>query len=1305
MNIQRKRYLLLLFMLLSMLLFALPVNAASSGGFKEWARVDHPKLKVYPDGVGLERCDEDDEWVNAAPWPKRYGTPSQCPSLAGMGWQTFTQLVMNSFKQCSYELFGKHGQLVWDYIMTKWTKRPHGPANYSDPLEWYKILASVPMDKHALELFKTILTSNKYTDTFVAKKIFDSSTLWTAFVKCGSQAFVRSLPLTPSTKQALYDYIDLIDHIKSGTWDLGKNIYEKVWKEFHWGSGVVGGTAQLSTLKDRYNKSSKIYQKWDWYQELFLHHRADYMSSIVFKGLKECKPGDVKQKKDSFHNQATVFLQELRDEGAFYERSYMCTLYLFLPDGADLNAIPSLVDLKKARRTIRMLAKGKSNIEGIKDASHIPLFWSGKQFLKYDREQCKMANIMADFHREWESSWSNTYKKLEEERQQYVKKFKKLAADYKKAIRECKPITEIDAIYAEMETIGQHECGHGLDPAYWKKILEATYTPEEKEVLERLESFPKECSDEAVADVRGALKTFQGYGEMTNLRCLVKEALDKEDYEAKIGALETDIATVKGFISNLPDDDRLLDIVTSSCDISAAKAVVNEQHEKFRSLQVNPLCLKVDTGFGEEFAVWMKEKNKYIDDLSKGMDHNIAEKEQISEVGSHLAALKRAAEATKIRISQIEDKAKLLKGKYHQVEDYEIAAFQAAQKIIKAKPSAEKLARDICEKADKVINATSAEKAKLLLEQVQTQMGSLMQLRNDSAESFKEVQKAADKAEQIASQYTSLPGGMESVKGELSTHRSALDAVGRDIAKTKAAIQQLEALPAESQSSAPMGPDACWEVVREKLSVLEKEYSVLKDIMQELVDKVVAIDVEKEWIDKIKKSAAGARVSANSADPFFEVDQYATDAEKCAARARDDVAQKSQATLDKDVTAAIQGCQFDMAMGLIAQMSDDPLKKALLKGYDTAKKSDDKARALFKSAQGLYRACKYNDTITTLNKAIDETPCTDYKDFLRKKVAKTEKVAKLHNEARALYKEAQGLYKKCSLKEAMGKLQTAIAKTPCEKYKSFLDEKITKVQGHLDIENQLKVYVNKANGYYKECEYDMALIQLLGAEGIAECKKHKKSIEKKRKIVDKAKALNLEALSLSRAAIQHKRDGQLGVACERLEKAEGLTRCTETKKDLVRRIINYQCGATLSPQEQVARMDCSSIGGPRAAKAYWDAGEKRAKCKCRTGYAPVGGQCKPTRDTLVRGLDCSRLPNTRKGWDRANNRAACFCINKNYIPRRGGGGCVKKPTRGGRVRGGGPRCVCPTGTVPSETFGQSGCIYPRTGKKVSEVCN
>ena len=623
------------------------------------------------------------------------------------------------------------------------------------------------------------------------------------------------------------------------------------------------------------------------------------------------------------------------------------------------------------------------------------------------------------------------------------------------------------------------------------------------------------------------------------------------------------------------------------------------------------------------------------------------EKEKVKGIESDLNTVKTDVEATGLMIREIENKIKDLEGGYQEVEGYKSEADAASLKTVNAGQQIEKLSGDICEKAKKVMNAASLEEAKRLLEQIQAQNNALIKLKNDAEESFKEAGKAADKAEQISEKYVSLLEELESLRGKIDKHKPAVESIGQNIQQTKEAINQLSTPSPAGQPSSAMGTNTCWEVVKSRLSAIVRDYTLLNNAIQAMADRLSVSDSIREWINKIKKSAGEARASANTAEAFYEADQYAKDADKCTTRAREDVDKQRQGTLEKDAKAALQACGFEKARSLIDQMPAGTKKTELEQEYQASVELENRLKALVNKANGEYKGGNYRDAFSTLHDALSEAKCDKHRESINKKIALVNKaLLKPYNHARVALQA-------CEFEKA----RSLIDQIPDGPQKTELEREY---QMSMELEDNLKAMVNQARNDYKSCKYDEALAILNKALSQAKCSKHIESIKNKITMAENRKAheeitqrLHKEAKSL------YKRKDYDG-ALAKLQQAYNHTKCDRYKDSLSSMIAKVQGKRKPSSEEQVAALDCSRYG---EAEAYWNESEKKAKCKCKSGYKPSGNRCAPTRETLVQNLDCRAYPNTYAAWDDRNNRAACFCINKNYKWRRDGKGCIPKSGR------------------------------------------
>ncbi|MBW1902814.1 MAG: hypothetical protein JRJ20_14480, partial [Deltaproteobacteria bacterium] len=554
------------------------------------AKTSLPSLLVRPvvislpgDTAGIWRCDVDDPWVQPAPWPRRIIKPAQLPSIEDVGWSTLEDLVYNSFKTCGMEIFGKHFEPMWNFVEKK-----RLPSTISDFFELWTSFAEIPKDPEALkvwdEIFKTALNNNEIPEGVGWSK---SEDVWMAVVKCASQSIVKSLPLPPSTREGLSNFIEAMDQI-NGLYDIRRTLQSDLKNP----QKVLFGGAQIAKIPDRIRKLSEIYQKWDWYQTIFIEERAGDMDAIVGDTVVEaCDPETAITRKDTFVNEALKYLRELREEAAYCENAYLYFVYKKLGPGWSPDRAPNKEELLKAQR--RLHNDIFFNWVGLHLASNIYLL---------EKRQCRLATVISNFRTQWEEKWEPLVEKKMAQRKEAFENFKKYTAEYRDAIWDCKSESEIEAAYEKMDAVAKSPCGHGFDDpadmrtwgeffgdvktfiglpsvnytpdrkANWRDILEADWTDEEKAVLERLRNLPTECSEEALAKANSDLKSLIGYTETANLRCEALKALEHEKLEEKVEKFEEDVERVLAFLrDNWPPN--AVAVMKEKCDPGLALEV------------------------------------------------------------------------------------------------------------------------------------------------------------------------------------------------------------------------------------------------------------------------------------------------------------------------------------------------------------------------------------------------------------------------------------------------------------------------------------------------------------------------------------------------------------------------------------------------------------------------------------------------------------------------------------------------------------------------------------------------------------
>ncbi|MFC1580159.1 hypothetical protein ACFL4N_04540 [Thermodesulfobacteriota bacterium] len=538
------------------------------------------------------------------------------------------------------ELLGKHFEPTWKFIEKK-----RLPSTKADFFELWTSFAEIPKDPEAVEFFNEIISSVRENREFANDKSWtNSDDLLLAFLKCSSQSIVKSLPLTPATRNGLSDFIEAMDQI-NGLYDIRRTVKSEMSNP----QKAFFGGAQFFKIPDRIKKLSQIYQKSDWYQSVFIEGgsyplpilsyllttegRAKEMGSIVDGTVvKGCDPVRAMTSKEAFLNEAVNYLRELREETAYWENAYLRLLYSQLGYGWSPNRAPNIDELSRAQERVHAF----HNREILNLISGY-INW-------LNQRQCRLATVMSNFRIQWEEKWEPLVEKKMAERKEAYENFKKYTVEYRDAIWDCKSKSEIEAAYEKMEAVAKSPCGHGFDDpadmqtwgelfgdfkkfiglpsieytpdrtATWKDILDAPWTDEEVAVWDRLREIPSKCSEEALAEAKKDLETFIGFTETANLRCNALRALEEEKFEEKVEKFEEDIETVLAFLRDDPPPNAVA-VMKEICDPGLALEVFQAYREKFRELPVPQLCTEDGSYFAEKVEEILAQKFETIREM------------------------------------------------------------------------------------------------------------------------------------------------------------------------------------------------------------------------------------------------------------------------------------------------------------------------------------------------------------------------------------------------------------------------------------------------------------------------------------------------------------------------------------------------------------------------------------------------------------------------------------------------------------------------------------------------------------------
>lgn len=116
--------------------------------------------------------------------------------------------------------------------------------------------------------------------------------------------------------------------------------------------------------------------------------------------------------------------------------------------------------------------------------------------------------------------------------------------------------------------------------------------------------------------------------------------------------------------------------------------------------------------------------------------------------------------------------------------------------------------------------------------------------------------------------------------------------------------------------------------------------------------------------------------------------------------------------------------------------------------------------------------------------------------------AKYDRASALERELRKLVAKARAQYKDCRLNKATATLQTALGRAQCQKHRASIDKKLKLVEKRRQYEKQTLALFKEANGLYKDGKFQDALAKLQQARQRTSCQRFRDSLGDKIKIVE-----------------------------------------------------------------------------------------------------------------------------------------------------------------------------------------------------------
>lgn len=271
--------------------------------------------------------------------------------------------------------------------------------------------------------------------------------------------------------------------------------------------------------------------------------------------------------------------------------------------------------------------------------------------------------------------------------------------------------------------------------------------------------------------------------------------------------------------------------------------------------------------------------------------------------------------------------------------------------------------------------------------------------------------------------------------------------------------------------------------------------------------------------------------------------------------------EKHTQDLFRQAKGEYQRCNYQRALDKLSEARDythcERFHKSLTTKLSIVEKAaarEKRTKSLYKGAYTNFENCQLSQALEKLNKALNHTRCEKYRSKIKSRFSKIKGAEPDLERVRNFFEEAKADYADCDYDSALGRLDNALTFAPCGRYRDKLLEKISKVRSAKDREKKTSALFTEANAAYKRCDYSGALSKLKQALSNSRCNRHKTSLRDKITKVrasqrddDKANSVFAQAKGLS---ARGKDEQALG----KLRQARDKSRCQETREQISAKI-------------------------------------------------------------------------------------------------------------------------------------------------------
>ena len=196
-----------------------------------------------------------------------------------------------------------------------------------------------------------------------------------------------------------------------------------------------------------------------------------------------------------------------------------------------------------------------------------------------------------------------------------------------------------------------------------------------------------------------------------------------------------------------------------------------------------------------------------------------------------------------------------------------------------------------------------------------------------------------------------------------------------------------------------------------------------------------------------------------------------------------------------EVIQTIKACRFEEAKDLIDAIESIDVRQLLKRRYEQAIEKEKIVKKRMVRARNLSRSCQYEAALDVLSNAQADTQCEQIRTNIKVIRKKTTLANQREIRTKALFKEANQLFLACKFDAARAKLTSARQNTQCSRYTRNFDSAGLKIDAGITREGRTRQLFNDANRLFKKRDYEASLSKLEAAKANTKCDRYVSRID------------------------------------------------------------------------------------------------------------------------------------------------------------------------------------------------------------------